>query len=235
MLLAIHTGGGRMAQFSIPELGGSGQWMQGGMTMVGDMFNNYLKGRVDGLCTEISNILANQPGLLQTGSFQSQTQSSGSSGGDVGLHGQSSLFVPDPRANWYPADLGSPTATGAQNNMRYAYFANARRLAVDTGGDVWVYDTLDHQIGGCSQQQGGSNSITFTSQFGPVSLSSLPVVLRSGQPVGPAPPASVLAGNRGRQSSEVFTAIEQLGNLKAQGLLTDDEFATKKAELLSRL
>ena len=31
MLFALHAGGGTMAQFSIPELGGSGQWMRGGM------------------------------------------------------------------------------------------------------------------------------------------------------------------------------------------------------------
>ena len=49
MLFAMHVGGGTMAQFSIPELGGSGQWMQGGMTMVGgNMFDNALKARVDG-------------------------------------------------------------------------------------------------------------------------------------------------------------------------------------------
>ena len=37
MLSAVSAGGGTMAQFYIPELGGGGQWMQGGMTMVGDM------------------------------------------------------------------------------------------------------------------------------------------------------------------------------------------------------
>ena len=41
MLDAVNNGGGTMAQFSIPELGG-GQWMQGGMTMCGDMFNHGL-------------------------------------------------------------------------------------------------------------------------------------------------------------------------------------------------
>ena len=30
MLVAVHAGGGTMAQFSIPELGGSGQWMRAG-------------------------------------------------------------------------------------------------------------------------------------------------------------------------------------------------------------
>jgi hypothetical protein len=38
-----------MAQFNHPEFAGSGQWMQGGMLMLGDMFNHALKGRVDAL------------------------------------------------------------------------------------------------------------------------------------------------------------------------------------------
>lgn len=59
MLIAVNQGGGSMAQFSCPELGGSGQWMRGGMTMVGDMFNHGLKMTVDNLCNELSNALAN--------------------------------------------------------------------------------------------------------------------------------------------------------------------------------
>ena len=58
MLLAVHAGGGTMAQFSIPELGGSGQWMRGGMTMVGNMFDNALKARVDALCSELAQLIA---------------------------------------------------------------------------------------------------------------------------------------------------------------------------------
>jgi hypothetical protein len=182
MLYAVLYGNGTMAQFSHPEFGGSGQWMRGGMIMLGDMFNNALKGRVDALCSEISDVLSRQPGLLQGGSFQSQSQGgsdyqSQTAGGTMG---QSSLFVPDPAAHWWPAELGTPSATGTQNNVKYAYFAGARRLAVDTGGEVWVYDTQDHQIGGFSQQQGGGSSIAFTSQFGTVNLASLPVISRGG-------------------------------------------------------
>jgi hypothetical protein len=33
----------------------------------------------------------------------------------------------------------------------------------------------------------------------------------------------------------VFTAIERLGDLKAKGIISDSDFASKKAELLSRL
>ncbi len=183
MLFAVRYGNGTMAQFSHPEFGGSGQWMQGGMIMLGDMFNNYLKGRVDALCNDLSGVLARQPGLLQTGSFQSQSQ--GGAGHQTqtagGYPGQSSLFVPDPATHWWPPELGAPSATGSQNNVKYAYFASARRLAVDAGGEVWVYDTQDHQIGGFSQQQGGGSSIAFTSQYGTVNLASLPVVSRGGR------------------------------------------------------
>ena len=77
MMHAVLHGNGSMAQFSHPEFGGSGQWMRGGMLMLGDMFNHGLKNRVDALCHEISGILANQPGLLGSGSFQSQSQEIG--------------------------------------------------------------------------------------------------------------------------------------------------------------
>lgn len=250
MLFAVLNGNGTMAQFNHPEFAGSGQWMQGGMIMLGDMFNHGLKSSVDGICNELSSLLANQPGLLRSGSFQSQSQSSGgqqsqASGAPVG---NCSLFVPDPRNNWYPSGLGSPTSTGSQNNVRYAYFANTRRLVVETSGDVWVYDTLDHQIGGFSQQQGIGGSITFTSQYGTVNLASLPVMFRNGQPVqqkppvapptsspNATPPQATTENARTETQSEILDAIARLGELKEKGILTDEEFTEKKAELLARL
>jgi len=190
MLIAVYNGNGTMAQFSHPEFGGSGQWMRGGMTMVSDLFNSYLKSRVDNICTDISNALANNQLIAPSGSFQSQSQSgsefqSQSAGGGGGSN---SLFLPDPESNWWPSELGGPSATGVQNNTRYAYFANSCRLAVKTGGDVWVYDTLDHRIGGFAQQQGGGSSITFSSQYGTVNLSSLPVISRNGVTQSAQPP-----------------------------------------------
>ncbi|WP_295880417.1 SHOCT domain-containing protein [uncultured Thiohalocapsa sp.] len=261
MLFAVLHGNGSMAQFNHPEFAGSGQWMQGGMMMLGDMFNHSLKGRVDALCNELSNILANQPGLLQSGSFQSQSQSGGGQQQQNagGMLGESSLFVPDPSQHWWPRELGQPNATGSQNNVQYAYFAGPRRLAVKTGGQVWVYDTLDHQIGGFSQQQGVGGSILFTSQYGTVVLSSLPVVSIDGVPQQPsqqqapqpaasmapppapqpapgqAPGATPPAGASPSSEADIFNAIERLGKLRADGLLTEEEFAAKKAELLGRL
>jgi len=136
MLSAVQNGNGSMAQFSHPEFGGSGQWMSGGMTMVSDLFNNHLKCLVNNLCSDISNALANHQTTPFSGSFQSQNQN--------GMHAQSqaagqigsgnSLFVPDPQANWWPRELGTPSAIGSQNTVRYAYFANIHRLAVTTGG-----------------------------------------------------------------------------------------------------
>jgi hypothetical protein len=56
LLQALVNGNGTMAQFNHSELGGGGQWMRGGMTMVGDMFNYGLKSKVDGLCSELSQL-----------------------------------------------------------------------------------------------------------------------------------------------------------------------------------
>lgn len=240
MLVAVLQGNGGMAMFNHPQFAGSGQWMRGGMLMLSDMFNHSLKARVDALCNEISGILASEPGLLQTGSFQSQHQSSGgqqqNAGGGAGA---SSLFVPEASGRWWPPELGQPSATGSQNNVRYAYFAPARRLAVDVGGRVHVYDTLDHQIGGFSQQQGRGSSVAFTSQHGTVQLSDLPELTGAASDSAesaPGTPQRTTPANRDPgNSDDAFAAIERLGKLRDDGLLTDEEFAEKKAELLRRI
>ena len=78
----------------------------------------------------------------------------------------------DPGNQWWPEGLGtSPDAAGSQNNVRYAYFADKQRLAVDTGKGVRVYATGEHHISGVSQSQG--DSTVFTSQHGEVSLGDL--------------------------------------------------------------
>jgi len=264
MLTAVQNGNGSMAQFSHPEFSGSGQWMSGGMTMVSDLFNNHLKNLVNNLCSDISNTLASHQTTPFSGSFQSQSQN--------GIHSQSqaagqigsanSLFVPDPLANWWPQELGPPSAIGSQNTVRYAYFANSHRLAVTTGGQPWVYDTLDHQIGGFGQQQGGGQSITFTSQYGTVNLSTLPVVSRDGvmaeavpiqpvaqTPVEASPPAAQPSFNvqptqscataelslNPKSGEDVIVTLERLGGLMEKGYITNEEFAAKKSELLNRI
>ncbi len=262
MLQSVINGNGSMAQFNHPEFGGSGQWMKGGMIMLGDMFNNGLKNSVGGLCQELSNLIANQPGLIQTGSFQSQSQGNQQqnnySGGSQqqqngsGPIGPVSLFVPPPAGssgNWWPAGLQFPNSTGAQNNVRYAYFASINRLAIEANGHVTLYDTLDHQIGGFSQQQSVGGSITFTSQYGLVDVNSLPVISIDNVPVQqnapqqpePAPiqnnPVNIQPGYNQdiTQEADIFAALEKLANLNQKGILTNEEYSAKKAELLSRL
>ncbi|GAB3720271.1 DUF4429 domain-containing protein [Nocardiopsis oceani] len=48
-------------------------------------------------------------------------------------------------------------------------------------------------------------------------------------------PAALAAATPAEDSDAIFTKIRELGRLHAEGLLTDDEFGTKKAELLERL
>ncbi len=250
LLLAVSNGGG-MAQFSHPELGGSGQWMRGGMTMVGDMFNYGLQGTVSGICSELSNLLASTqvflpaPPRMSSGQQQQQHNGFGSFGGYSG--------------NWWPADLGSPSSSGGQNGSNYAYFPQARRLAVQADGQISVYDTLDHQIGGVQQQQGGpSGSQSFSSQFGTFTVESLPLVSGNGSDGGNGnlsntPPAYVErsmpqqpsyvqqpAQSYGNASSsdapgDVLATLERLGALRDKGIVSDQEFQAKKADLLSRL
>ena len=266
MLDSVINGNGSQAQFSHPEFSGSGQWMRGGMIMVSDMFNNYLKGRVDGLCSELSNVVLSQPDLVRSGSFQSQSQGNGYNNGQAqtsysggsqqqgnGSFGASSLFVPPApgtSGDWWPADLRWPNSTGAQNGVRYAYFSQARRLAIELNGQVTVYDTLDHQIGGFSQQQSYGGTLSFNSQYGLIDVASLPVISVDGMAVmasAPAPSASVsyapayevnapqAAVPVSSTGGDVFSTIERLAELRAKGVLSDDEFNAKKAELLSRL
>ncbi|MFL1377817.1 MULTISPECIES: DUF4429 domain-containing protein [unclassified Nocardiopsis] len=53
--------------------------------------------------------------------------------------------------------------------------------------------------------------------------------------IGRAPAAPALEGGEAGGAEEVFAKIRELGRLHAEGLLTDQEFADKKAELLDRL
>jgi len=233
LLIALAAGGGRQAQFSHPDLGGMGQWSQGGMIMIGDMFNQGLKQRVDGLCAELAIAVqqgtpfAPQPTSLPISlptSSQSQSQSGQSQSGGSG-------------GRW-PADLGSPSSTGSQNDLHYAVFPGTRRLAVDKGGTVTIYDSGDHRISGFSQQQGSGQSVTFTSQHGLVRLADLKVVSPERETASPSqspaepssapPPASL-------SDEEIFTRIERLADMRKKDVITAEEFDAKKAELLARL
>lgn len=82
----------------------------------------------------------------------------------------------DEKSRWWPESLGSaPNSAGGQNGVRYAYFGDKNRLAVDTGdGKVGVYDTGDQKISGVRQAQSGSDrKVVFSSSQGEVDLDQL--------------------------------------------------------------
>ena len=209
LLRALADGGGTMAQFNHPELGGPGQWLQGGMIMIGNMFDHGLKARVEALCVELARRMRTESLLAPADPGPSSAQGpwSGSS-----------------NPSW-PAEFGAPSSSGAQGDLRYAYFQERRRLVVQQGSQVTIFDTGEHRIHGVSQQQGDGQSLTFTSQLGPVRLAELTVV-------GPAPATSAA---RPSPAEDPLAQIERLAELHKKGILTEQEFATKKAELLSRL
>jgi hypothetical protein len=237
VLHGLAASAGSMAQFSHPELGGMGQWSHGGMLMIGDMFNNDLKARVDALCSELARLVGDQAVFASTRSSQSRQQASFGAGSP-----EVSLFVPNATGSsgqCWPEGMGSPASTGAQNDLRYAFFPGSRRLAIQRGGVVTVYDTGDHMIGGFSQQQSGDQSLTFTSQSGLVRVAELPVVgpgNAAASPASPSPQAvPAHASPAPDAAGDPIAKIEKLADLHQKGILSAEEFAAKKAELLSRL
>ena len=245
LLMALAAGGGSQAQFNHPELGGMGQWSQGGMIMVGDMFNQGLKYRVDALCNDLAGAMRDaSPFAPAPMSRQSQSQSGSGYAGGV------SLFVPGAFGEEWPAGLGAAASTGSQNDLHYAVFPETNRLAIRQGGRTTLYDLADHRISGFSQQQGGDQSLTFTSQHGLVRVADLRVVSDPGAAPPPpevdfapapapspaAPPAP--AGGHpapGHSDDEIFTRLERLAELYKKDVITAEDFAAKKAELLARL
>jgi len=264
VLMALAARQGTQAQFNHPDLGGMGQWAQGGMTMVGDMFNTALKSKVDALCSELAQMLSESDPWQEPSDVSSQSQLQGE---------RVSLFLSSRISrNWWPEELGQAASTGAQNQMRYAWFPEKARLAIDDGdGAVRIYDTGSHQIGGFGQQQSGGQSLSFTSQHGLVKLSELRQVNASrrddgtgspapslseallkssgGQPRPETPPASpgpapaepdapepaVIGTAEPAEEADIFAKIERLAALHAKGILTDAEYQAKKAELLARI
>jgi hypothetical protein len=203
------------------------------MTMAGGMNAHTLKAKINGLCTDLAAALAAHPEQADAGDGNA-------------------IYLPDAArvtGHWWPFSLGAPSASGSQNAISYAYFPDARRLAIEIKGHVTVYDTRDYQISGLGQQQGDEASLTLISQKGDVRLNELPVVQSSAHdPEPPAAPQTVPnaaspatdgmgnAASAAMQNAEdVLRTIEGLAALKDKGVLTTEEFVAKKAELLGRI
>ena len=216
LMRALEAGHGTMAQFDHPDLGGMGQWFSGGMVMVGRMFDADLKARVARLCGELAGALP------KAGWDRAGAAVAGSASGA-----------------WYPAALGWPSTTGAQNGLRYAYFPQTRRLAVESVSGLALYDTGEHHITGASQSNG---ALRFSSVHGDVDLAALERVDGpSPEPArdAPAPPSEPSGADEPARASgggtDILATLERLAELHAKGIVTEAEFTQKKADLLSRL
>jgi hypothetical protein len=247
LLGALARGNGRQAQFNHTDLGGMGQWSQSGMIMIGDMFNQGLKHRVDTLCKELAGFLSSQP-LANDEARRLQSQSQSGVGVSLCVAGTGLA------SRWWPTELGNPTSTGAQNDLRYAFFPGPRRLAIQKGGQVRVYDTGEHRISGFSQEQAGDQSLTFISQYGLVRVADLLLMFPQGDqfahpsPLGSASPPQISGSLPPAAATttaptpaaplameDIMKTIERLAELRQKNILTEEEFVAKKAELLSRL
>jgi hypothetical protein len=105
-------------------------------------------------------------------------------------------------------------------------------LAVQRGDQLSLYDTNTYQIFGVSQQQGSDTTLVFASDRGEVRLTDLPLVgvaANTSSQTAPSSPAST------QPTGDPLLLIERLAELRAKGVLTDEEFVAKKAELLRRL
>jgi hypothetical protein len=74
---------------------------------------------------------------------------------------------------WWPEDLGQPATSGGQDDVQYACFPEARRLAIRRDGRVTLFDSGRHRISGVSQQQGAGRPLAFTSDQGEVTTDDL--------------------------------------------------------------
>jgi hypothetical protein len=117
-------------------------------------------------------------------------------------------------------------------------------LAIAVHEHFWLYDTLDHQVSGVSQQQGLGSTVIFTSQHGVVEVTSLPLIAEgpsgspderssaSRRPAAAPPPEPDIAA---APTIDILATLERLAELRYKAILSEEEFATKKAEVLRRL
>jgi hypothetical protein len=220
LLEALRGGGGKRARFDVPELGGAGQWACDGPVIIGDMLDTDRKARIDALCRELARLVTT-PGIASPEDPRADPETGGG----------------------WPAWPGLATAGGGQNDMRYAVFPGRRRLAVARGEAMTVHCIGQRATGGASRPDrttpadpGGSRSAGDDdhsrdhSLGGPGSASA-----GAGKPATEERAGRKAAAVTSSPLADPVVLIERLAELYARGILTDEEFARKKAELLSRL
>ena len=259
MLESVIRGNGSMAQSRTPNLVAPANGCFGGMTMVSDMFNNYLKGRVDGLCSELSRLIASQPDMIRSGSFQSQSQGIQRQDGGGLQHQQSAGYGGSNQQQTAAGPVGhrEPVCSG---RPRHLWRLVARRsLGSPTVPVLRTTSAMPSSHGpapGHRSEWQGDGIRHARSPDQRVLAAAIPRrIPHLCEPARPGcrrhPPGclgrwgsaagvAARAGGARQHSSpsreaDVFATIEKLAQLHAKGILSEEEFSAKKAELLSRL
>ncbi|UFN48952.1 SHOCT domain-containing protein [Roseomonas sp. OT10] len=248
LLRALRAGGGTQAQFSHPELGGMGQWSNG-MLMIGEMFNDALKSRVGGLAGDLAALL--RDGALKL--------SEAASGGGFGGGGASGGWWPAELGR--PSSTGSQNGAAYAlfpERQRLAVRRDGVVTLHDMGGRL-LYGVSQQQGGGSGTLSfsGPDGTVRLeelpvvgmpepgdTSQqgSGPAAEPGRAAAAPPPDPVGAPGGSDAAAPLRGDMAAPLrgdaagtLDTLERLAALRDRGVLTEDEFAAKKAELLRRL
>lgn len=119
-----------------------------------------------------------------------------------------------------------------QGEAAYAWFPQARRLAVRHRGRVTVYDTGAHAITGLSQAGDAERPVRLRAGGREIDLADLvPAEAAARDRTTPR----VADAGAEHHPQDPLATIERLAGLRASGVLTQEEFAAKKTELLARL
>ena len=80
------------------------------------------------------------------------------------------------KSSW-PLELGIASTSGTSPEMRYAYFPQSRRLAVEWHGVLTIYDTAEYQFRGMLQAHSSETvGTSILTQRGRVRLTELATV-----------------------------------------------------------
>jgi hypothetical protein len=67
---------------------------------------------------------------------------------------------------WPPTSLRRPTISGAHGTLKFAFFADKRRLLIESEGSLQIFDCGAHQIREVDEIVGERPTLEFISQNG---------------------------------------------------------------------
>lgn len=118
-------------------------------------------------------------------------------------HPAHALRAQVPTSNsWWPAELGLASTSGTSEELRYAYFPQDRRLAVESGGTLTIYDIGDYQFRGLLQAQSAGGAITIMTQRGRMRLSDFATIHPHATSSAQAPTRGGVANNPAHRETE---------------------------------